>query len=797
MFKKLKKLFIFILVLPLAFAFAGCKKKNNGGSNNGKPPSQQQPVKPEAPVDPEDPETPVDPEDPENPVDPEDPNNPEPEVQTFSASFDYKLPEGYEFLCSKVTTTKNVGENVNLPTVADQRLSVHFLGWFDESNQKVETTTVTGTANQELKFTGKWNETGLKNYYYSEGLTFAKTTDSNENEIAEVVSYTGNSQVVIVPKYFVFGEDEFPVRKFKESSFEEKAITSVIYHADGVIVGEKAFKTSALSSFNFDKVAEIGAYAFANTQLEELVVPASIQEIGEGAFSKCLKLSSVDFSANTILSSVSQAMFLDDENLETVKLSSKISVIDVSAFSGCLKLSDFSFVTDKIVEICEKAFAGCGFEEVSVPSNVVSFGVDVFDDCSKLKTLKLYSLFNPAESENFNTKFGSISATLVEIDLLGDKITIVPEYYFQDCIELKRVVLADSIEIIGEYAFSGCNKLISINFPTSLNYQEFKTNSIQDTAFYTGITDGLDINGVRLLAPASVSGEVVIPNTITTILDGAYRDNKNITSVKIPSSVEVIGERVFYGCTNLQSVIFEENSKLTEIKSYTFYGCEKLASINLNNCLVLSTIGENAFSGIKATIADFKLPTKLETIGRGVFYNSNIQSYSIGASSTHIDVVDGVVYNKEKTTIYAYPNLKTDEIYVIPATVSRIEEFAFTNNKNLKAVYVSSDDIVFGKTTGISNVFKNSGVGGVGTIILSKKDTVSIQSYTNEVIFELSSDLFEAEYVEDEWVVELTNIEPISGQFFIVANDGEKDVYIKLLINVSGETSEIANLEII
>ena len=59
-----------------------------------------------------------------------------------------------------------------------------------------------------------------------------------------------------------------------------------------------------------------------------------------------------------------------------------------------------------------------------------------------------------------------------------------------------------------------------------------------------------------------------------------FRD-KDITSVVIPESVTVIGDRAFYNCSNLTSVVIGEN--VSTIGAYAFTGCSKLTSVEFKN----------------------------------------------------------------------------------------------------------------------------------------------------------------------------------------------------------------------
>jgi len=90
----------------------------------------------------------------------------------------------------------------------------------------------------------------------------------------------------------------------------------------------------------------------------------------------------------------------------------------------------------------------------------------------------------------------------------------------------------------------------------------------------------IDANGV-LTGSRLASGAVVIPNVIngvvvTQIGDNCFKNNTNITSVTIPSTVTEIGISAFDGCTSLAAVTFDADSQLAVISTYAFYDCTLL-----------------------------------------------------------------------------------------------------------------------------------------------------------------------------------------------------------------------------
>ena len=213
------------------------------------------------------------------------------------------------------------------------------------------------------------------------------------------------------------------------------------------------------------------------------------------------------------------------------------------------------------------------------------------------------------------------------------------------------------------------------------------------------------------------AGNVVIPNSVTAILQGAFLSNKNITSVTfgtnlrsigtsafsganlgnlvIPGNVKVIGILAFYqatitslkieeGVETINGLAFQFNkniSLLTLPNSVTYIGDGAFAQWNVLTNLTLGnglkSIGE--FSFFNNLITSLSIPKNLESIGLGSFWDQpNLTQFQVDLESKFFSSDNqGVLYDKKKEVLIQAPYAK--ESIVIPSTVKLIEEFAFIN----------------------------------------------------------------------------------------------------------------------
>ena len=135
------------------------------------------------------------------------------------------------------------------------------------------------------------------------------------------------------------------------------------------------------------------------------------------------------------------------------------------------------------------------------------------------------------------------------------------------CESLTSVNIPNTVTTIGNEAFSYCSSLASISVAS-------------DNPNYIGI-DGVLFNKDKttiVAYPAVKDGsEYTIPNSVTTIGEGAFAECESLASINIPNSVTTIGEGAFSGCESLASVTIGES--VTTIGDGAFACCNAITSV--------------------------------------------------------------------------------------------------------------------------------------------------------------------------------------------------------------------------
>lgn len=247
-------------------------------------------------------------------------------------------------------------------------------------------------------------------------------------------------------------------------------------------------------------ISTIGDYAYAQCPIEELSIPASVLNIGKGAFVECAKLKKV-YTAS--LSSWLSIKF-GDTNANPLYLAHHLYLS--SGHQGNEEITDIT-IPQQIRTIESFSFAGALFKSVSFHENISRIGEYIFDGgvidsiyCAKNKDIYIYRSFdrseiNKAEIHSINY-LGSEYLGCVKECYVGEDITELPTWAFRGF--GGTVILHDNINAIGNYAFKESVKNVLVK-PGTISLLNLLNNKYEEEAIYSII----DVNTKEeIMAPA-------------------------------------------------------------------------------------------------------------------------------------------------------------------------------------------------------------------------------------------------------------------------------------------------------
>lgn len=383
------------------------------------------------------------------------------------------------------------------------------------------------------------------------------------------------------------------------------------------------------------EIFSVGSNAVKNnTHLRTIVVPGHVRYIGKGAFLGLTSLMTITFEG--------------DENSDPL-------VLDDEAFLAARRTKEGQSLADW----------NNVMTTLTLPANLQKLGTHAFGGYTKLTTVTVkYALqdeidyakdaFDAGESGNIFSR---------------SKVTTV---HFTDTVPYFEV-----LNVFGP-------NLETLDIPVTNPYYATDEQGI----VYNATFDQL------VLFPANFSGAYTIPDKVTKIQSGMFKERPGLNSIIIPATVTEIGNQAFYKCTGLNTVTFLPPAEGTERAALTigdsaFSGCKALDELSLPEGL--TAIGEKAFEGC-TELTEIVLPKSLETLTMNSVYHNlqvfsgctKLTSISVAAGSEHFAFDNGVLYTLREAKL----NPKDPEPTYVPDKVIYVT--TSTNGNITVSPYISS-----------------------------------------------------------------------------------------------------------
>ena len=227
---------------------------------------------------------------------------------------------------------------------------------------------------------------------------------------------------------------------------------------------------------------------------------------------------------------------------------------------------------------------------------------------------------------------------------------------------------------------------------------------------------------------------VTISNSVTSIGSSAFRGCSGLTTVTIGNSVTSIGGSAFYNCSGLTSVTIPNS--VTSIGGYAFYNCSGLTSVTIPNSV--TSIGIGAFN-ICSSLTSVTIGNSVTSIGNEAFFGCRkLTEINVESANTNYTSENGILFNKDKTTIVCYPAGKTETTYTIPNSVTSIGGSAFSGCSGLTSVTIGNSVTSIGSSAfyncrGLTSVTIPNSVTSIGSDAFSSCSGLTSVTIPNSV----------------------------------------------------------------
>ena len=546
-------------------------------------------------------------------------------------------------------------------------------------------------------------------------------------------------------------------------------VKTIGYNAFG---GDDALKSADLG----EDLISIDSYAFQScSNLETVTLPESLTTINNDAFRDCSKLASIEIPNK--VTKLNDNTFANCTSLKNVSIGSGCASISSTAFLNSNAIEKITVAGDNAnyssvdgallnkektsIVLYPKSKSG----EFVIPDTVTSIADYAFDNAPKLTKVTIGENVKSVGTGAFR------NCNSLETVIFKDSDTVqktIGDYAFNNCPALTEVDFGNAVKSIGNYAFMVDKLLESIEFPDSLEsigycafscyrggtYSTYVASNLKSVKFGSGLKTigNYAFYGNRSLETVQFSGK-----NLTSIGEDAFRDCMALTKLNLTgndavicarafcnndalkevtlSGVKTIGYNAFGGddalksadlgeglisidsyafqsCSNLETVSLPES--LTTINSYAFQSCSKLTSIDIPN--KVTKIDDNTFSNCPS-LKNVSIGSGCTSISTVAFINAySIDEITVAENNKNFTAVDGVLYNKDKTTLVLYPKNRSGE-FAVPDTVTTIADYAFDNAPKLTKVTIGENV----KSVG-TGAFRNCN--SLETVIFKDSDTV-------------------------------------------------------------------------
>ena len=487
-----------------------------------------------------------------------------------------------------------------------------FLGWYLE-NTYINKVTFPYEVKQNITLYAKWGEnlpTSISFVVNAEGV------------LTEVNGISETNNVVIIPNQV----NNIEVKEIKTELFLNNIyIEKLVIPETVTTLGYKmCYGCTNLKEVNLpDNISVIPDYAFEKCSLlEKINIPQSLVQIRNDAFAESgIK----EFIAPDSFKEIWGNAFKDCKNLEKVDLNKTTSIGDMS-FENCTKLSSI-VLPNTLVELGTYVFSGCTLlNNIKMPSNPIEitntfiYGSGYYNDVKNWENGILYVDNYLITTNNDLLKQQSINVKEGTIVIAINAFTNNGKY-------LKSIVLPEGLKIIGSSAFSSLSSLSQINIPSSVI--SIGNNAFVSTDLYKNQSNwengGFYIDNWLLAVDNVKMTEFTVKEGTVGVSDGKSDTSlfptkaTSITSLTLPSTLKYIGNRSF---ARLKITSLELPETLETMKEGAFMTCAFLESVNLEDCINLKSIGNQAFSN--CAIKEITIPSNVLEMGELIFNHNSV-----------------------------------------------------------------------------------------------------------------------------------------------------------------------------
>jgi len=615
---------------------------------------------------------------------------------------------------------RELGATLLIPQCTYSYAGHDFLYWESDGEQYYvgDTYTVTGNA----VFNAVWQESAVTSTDTFDFTLLSDQTYAIAKSSTLTKPLSGN---LVLPETF---EDK-PVTKIAKDGFKGTAIESVTIPNTITTIEQNAFANATklfyvlisedsqlktIESNAFLNCSQLATFGVQDTSKNSLVLPNSIQQIGDKAFYGCA-FTTVTINQN--LTTLGNGVFSNQQ-----KLTQFVSNND--AFVGGESLTDknqtviyaYAYasqnaktITLNVQTILPYAFAFAPITSLTLGANVTTIDKHAFEHCTNLKTIT-YDPQNALTTINDNA-FLSCSS-LTEVTLIKS-LTNFSLSAFEGCINVTKFIVDEQNPNFASYGdnlydknkttfllYAPSNTEPDCFIPstvTKISANAFAYSKVEEVFVYNTDDAYEIIVEEKAFYHCSFLKTLSFWDSIISIGNRAFEYCSVLSSAKLGDKLQSLGDYAFYYCEKLSSATISQNCSVIELSPYTFANCgltefntngviQVLNTSALASCVNMTKVYLDGVLEIEKNVFDsctqlkaVEIPSTLITLAGSAFINCHTNlAFTVNQDNAYFSAdANGNLYNNDKTTLVICSPKNATTTFVLPSTVKEIAPYAF------------------------------------------------------------------------------------------------------------------------
>ena len=373
------------------------------------------------------------------------------------------------------------------------------------------------------------------------------------------------------------------------------------------IIGERAF-ADFVNTDTFiipDTVKTIEKEAFRGCKrMTSIDIPASVTSMGANPFSGCTELATVRIApGHPYLTVVDGVLFSKPDHrlifypygthIYNYVVPDGTEIMGSVAFPYSLDLS--VELPDSVTTLEDYALRGLGMSKLTIPSSVTKIGKRAVSSCESLTEV-----------------------------VIPDSVTEIGDFAFGSNLNLEHLTIPDSVVSLGANPVAGSGyDAMTITVSPDHPYLEMVDGVLYSkpdhrlvciTTEFTGTSLAVK-EGTRIIGASAFDSfgkqieSITLPDSVEIIEAEAFKYCENLKSINLPSGLKELGEGAFYGCFSLEEIEIPEG--------ITALATEVFGSAGLKHVTIPSSvraIGDYAFSGC-SHLESMTIPATVKSMG--------------------------------------------------------------------------------------------------------------------------------------------------------------------------------------